>query len=202
MRLLFATCLVLVASSIRTLSAAPMFTQCPATGVNTGCEFLITINSDGTVTVAGDTNSPNNGPYDGSEDTLVGVLNNSRNIITSIPLTSSTTIFGFDGDGPCTQTIAPASCPSSAGFPGDSTGYGGPGVTFSAISADKTSGTVNFTGIAPGGIAWFSLEEALTVSQINPGTPNGGPTGMPEPASMLTLAGGLGVLGLLRRFRK
>ena len=58
------------------LSAAPLFPACPAVGVNTGCQFLITVGSGGTTTIAMDPNVPNNTPYDGSDDTLVGVLDN------------------------------------------------------------------------------------------------------------------------------
>ena len=57
-------------------SASPMFSECPAVGVNTGCEFLITVNADGSTTVTQDPSPPNNGPYDSADDTLVGVLNN------------------------------------------------------------------------------------------------------------------------------
>ena len=53
-----------------------MFTQCPAIGADTGCAILLTIHQDGTVTEQTDlTNQP---PYDGTEDTLVGVQNNSK----------------------------------------------------------------------------------------------------------------------------
>lgn len=185
--------------------AGPMFTQCPAVGANTGCQFLITIASDGTVGVAQDTNPPNNGPYDSADDTLVGVLNNSSNTITSLPLSSSSAdIFGFESDGPCSQSIHPASCPSSAGFPGDSTGYGGPGITYGHISANSMSGTVFFTnGVAPGGSAWFGLEAALSsTSQITPGSPGTGSGGtVPEPATMLLMGAGLAALSIVRRRR-
>lgn len=189
------------------VSASPLFPQCPAVGVNTGCQFLIQINADGTVSVLQDTAPPNNGPYDGVEDTLVGVQNNSTNVVTSLPLTSTATIFGFDGDGPCTQSPRPAICPASGRFPGDPTGYGGPGVSFSGINSAKTSGVVNFAnGIAPGGSAWFGLEERLTASQITPGPPSGTPgpqlVGVPEPITFLLLGTGLSVLGIGRLYRR
>jgi len=95
--------------------------------------------------------------YDGSEDVLVGVQNSSGATLNSMPL-SGADIFGFDGDGPCSpgqHTPAYSWC-STSGF----TTYEGPNNTFSGISADHTSGTVNFTG---GGIpnnnsTWFALE--------------------------------------------
>jgi hypothetical protein len=151
-------------------SAAPLFTQCPPVELNTGCAILITINPDGTVTVAGDPTPPNNGPYDGSEDTLVGVQNNAAFAVSSLSLSSATLdLFGFDGDGPCSQvTTPPPGCPSTAGF--GPTGYEGPNNTFSNISADLRSGTVNFTTpLAPGGSAYFALEETLTAADITPG---------------------------------
>jgi hypothetical protein len=171
-------------------------------GVNTGCQFLITIGANNAVTVAADTAAPNNGPYDSVEDTLVGVLNGSNVVVTSLPLSSNTDIFGFDGDGPCTQGTHPASCPASGKFSPDTSGYAGPGVTFSGISGNAFSGTVNFTGgLAPGQSRWFALEEALTVSQITPGTPNTGGA-VPEPATLLMLGGGLVALPLFSRRRR
>jgi hypothetical protein len=148
-----------------TAAAVPLFPQCPAAGLNTGCQFLITINSGGSLSVAQDTNAPNNGPYDGSEDTMVGVVNNSGGPVSSITLSSSTDIFGFDDDGPCN-----ALAPFATGCSSDPSGYGGPGVFFSGINTAGTAGTVVFTPpLANGASAWFGLEGALTASQI--GTP-------------------------------
>src|SRR5438105_111394 len=110
---------LLVSLFAGTASAAAMFTQCPPVGVNTGCQFLITVNPGGGFTVQGDPNAPNNGPYDGVEDTLIGVVNNTGGPLSSIALSSNTDIFGFDGDGPCTVTPNPGNCSS------DPSGYGG-----------------------------------------------------------------------------
>jgi hypothetical protein len=76
-------------------AAAPLFTQCPAIGADTGCAILITINADGSATVATDGSQ---GPFDGNDDTLVGVQNNTT--LSSIPSvqlssTSSNPIFAF-----------------------------------------------------------------------------------------------------------
>lgn len=56
--------------------------QCPAFGADTTCGWAITITDKGaTVTQTGQ------GPYDGSDDTLVGVINNS-----SLPSTPSSVL--------------------------------------------------------------------------------------------------------------
>ena len=69
-----------------------------ASGRATGCGVVITVNPDGTASVT----SPVNGnPYDGADDTLVGIQNNSGGSFNSITLTGSSPIFGFDGDGVC-----------------------------------------------------------------------------------------------------
>ena len=152
------------------LFAAPAWAdQCssPTVGVGTGvvgnangtdtCGAVIIVSGvDGfgkansfTVLAAG-----NGNPYDGTEDTLIGVQNSSGATLNSIPL-SGTNIFGFDGDGPCNtiyHSPAYAWC-ATAGF----TGYEGPDNTFSFDGSN--SGTVNFTtGIADGGSTWFALE--------------------------------------------
>jgi hypothetical protein len=180
--------------SATTVQAVPLFTQCPAVGFADGCSALFTITNTG-VTFAVD---PAIRAYDGDEDTLIGIQNNSSTTRTSLPVTSaSTTIFGFDGDGaglPGTGCLAASNPPHPclSGGPFGSTGYEGPGTSFSNISQDQRSATVNFT-LAPGGSAWFSLE----------GSPAAVATGVggavPEPASlglMLT-----GVLWLLYRRR-
>lgn len=191
--------LVLVAAAFSTAASAvpgPLFPQCPAVGANTGCQLLITINPGGGFTVAADPNAPNNGPYDGVEDTLVGVVNNSGVPVSSLAISSNTDIFGFDGDGPCTVTPNPGNCNSS-----DPNGYGGPGVTFSNITNNNQTGVINFTpALANNGTAWFGLEEALTASSIVPAV-----TAVPAPTlspwAMIFL--GIALLGglVLRRRR-
>ncbi|MEO8745085.1 MAG: PKD domain-containing protein [Candidatus Dormiibacterota bacterium] len=138
----------------------PPLTECPAIGNDTSCGLLIVVNPDGTTTVVGD---PSQQPFDGLEDTLVGVLNNSPQTISIIPLSSSgtTPIFDFDGDGLCSGfwSGTPSGCPFGP------TGYEGPNTSFSI--SDSNVGTVNFTGgLAPGGQTYFSLEGAPTASSI------------------------------------
>jgi hypothetical protein len=81
-----------------TVGGTPQFTQCPQLGDDTGCQFLIDVTPGG-VTVLQDTNQ---GPYEGSEDALIGVTNNSSSALSSIPIsTPGSDTFSFDGDGIC-----------------------------------------------------------------------------------------------------
>ncbi|HEY6316529.1 MAG TPA: hypothetical protein VI462_01420 [Acidimicrobiia bacterium] len=161
--------------------ADPMFTQCPAVGVDTGCAILLTIHQDGTVTEQTDlTNQP---PYDGTEDTLVGVQNNSNFPVTTLHLTGVATpgaqTFNFMAetppDGLC-SSVPPIT--PQPGCPFGPTTYEGPHTSFSNISADLASGNVNFdNGLFPAtsnpcapptGIStYFSLEGALQPSQLS-----------------------------------
>ena len=79
---------------------APPFKQCPAIGASPSCEILLVVNSDSTVTVVGD---PSVGPFDGSDDTLVGIVNNSAKPVSAITVTGPgwPDLSGFDGDGIC-----------------------------------------------------------------------------------------------------
>lgn len=174
------------------LASAGILAECPAVGVDTGCGILMTITgaSGGAATaftvIAA--SNPTQGPYDGTEDTLVGVLNSSGVTVNTLTLSSTTDIFGFEGDGPCTVTPNPGNCNTL-----DPTGYAGPNVTFSGINAAHTSGTVYFMGgLASSGSRWFGLEKALTPSQIS---------GTPEPGSMALLAAGLIALCLYTQRR-
>lgn len=128
--------------------------------------------------------------YDnGGDDNVVGVINNTGHSIVSIPLSGTTSPFGFDGDGACDPTWTFA-----GGNPCGTTisGYGHQGVAFSSTNAN--SGTVLFAGgITPGGSNWFSLEGPVDVHLV---------IGAPEPSSLLLLASGvlaLGIAGLHKR---
>jgi hypothetical protein len=86
------------------VAPAPQFTQCPAVGADFGCQFLIDVTSGGT-TVLQDSNQ---GPYEGAEDALIGVKNDSSSPISSIPLsTPGSTLFSFDSDGMCDNGSGP-----------------------------------------------------------------------------------------------
>lgn len=138
----------------------------------------------------------NNGPFDRIEDTYIGVENTSANgILTSINLTgnSSIGIFAFDGDGQSAYT----------GVSHDSSGYAGPGTSFSGITTDihglLNIGTVNFlgTGLLPGQESWFTLED-----NINSPTSGGGGLIVSVPdggSTMMLLGSAVCGLGMLRR---
>jgi hypothetical protein len=176
-----------------TTFAAPI---CPTTANDstgadaTGCGVLINYTgTGGTVTLTG------TGPYDGSEDETVGLMNNSGKALTSLTLSSTSGAFGFDGDG-----IQSYSSNNGVAIPtGGATGYEGPNMTFNLAGVDPSgNGTmiINFTtALANGGTSYFSLE----------GPPSLGfsvGANSPEPASMAMLASGilaLGVVGLRRR---
>jgi|SRR5579863_2115458 len=155
-RLVIGLTLFIISASLPSTAVAQPFTQCPAVGADTSCAILIRINADGSVTTLTD---PSQGPFDGIEDTLIGVQNNTT--LTSIPnltVSSGLPIFALDGDGICTFGLA--------GCPFGPTRYEGPNTSFTIT--DPMDGTVNFLagGIPPGGSAFFSLEEPLSAASI------------------------------------
>ena len=169
-------------------SFATNFAECPAVGGDTLCALSITINPGGSLSFA----LSGQGPFDGSEDTLVGVINNSGAVVPSISL-SGNDIFGFDGDGACSGGYSPnpAFCPNLSA----PTGYEGydQNVNFDSFNVtNSNSGSVVFGGggLAAGWTAWFSLENL-------PNDINGV---SPEPSSLLLL--GTGILGLFGRLRR
>ena len=132
-------------------AAAHAIGQCPAIGQSTSCSILITIKANGSLSFQTD---PNVQPFDGIEDVLVGVSNQSGATVFGISLTGAD-IFGFDGDG-------------VGAFIGNlgPTGYEGPGTSFSKINNNQ--GTVNFpSGLNDKGFIWFSLEGAPTQVRLS-----------------------------------
>ncbi len=177
---------------------------CPAVGADSGCALILDITSVsggvGTYTVS---KGPSYGtPYDSIEDTLLGVTNSSGSPVNSIHLSAKTDIFGFDGDGVGGPTYLnlKGETSSTANYAGTISKTGsfnlsGPLDTFSGITAADRSGDLNFPGgLVAGGSAFFSLEEALTLSSIV--------TATPEPATLSILGAALAGFGLLRRRKK
>ncbi len=131
---------------------------CPAAGVATDCNLLVIFGSGGSI-------STSTGPqtnYDGVEDALIGVVNNSGKVLTSFNVSGSGSIplFGFDGDGIDGHVVgAPIT-----GNP-DTSGYGGPLGYFTNISSTMNSGTVNFFGgLADQATTYFSLENSISLA--------------------------------------
>jgi hypothetical protein len=176
------------------------FIQAPAVGANTGAEILITWNGTN-FTVSPPSGE---GPYDGLEDTLYGIQNNSTAPLLSVTLTGLD-IMGFDGDG-IDAFNGIGNAPGSP--PGGATGYEGWTSLTSAWNVsgsqqatsftivDANHGTVHFgaSGIAPGGSAFFALEGRSTFSG------GGGIGGVPDAGSTLICFGmALGALAGLKR---
>ena len=145
------------AASAAMASQVPPFKQCPSVGQSPSCQILIVVNPDRTVSVLGD---PAVTSYDGSDDTLVGVVNNSSKPVSAITVSGpGTGLSRLDGDGLCTFGIS--------GCPFGSTGYEGPGTSIVTDAALPDSAEVDFAGGLPAGAsAYFSLEGALTSAQL------------------------------------
>jgi PEP-CTERM motif len=162
--------------------------QCPTNigDATLGCDLVITVTNSGFTVANGPSSGLGGGTYDGSDDTLIGIINNSSSPLSSINLASSTDIYGFDGDG-----IDTFGAPSNTS---DTSGYGGPDTFYTNINSTDTSGTVDFvTALAAnGGSTYFSFEEALVPSQIV--------SPVPEPGTLLMMGTGIaGFAGMLRR---
>ena len=199
-----------LALGLVTAGAAAQAQSFQGVGYDTlGPEFLITVNSGGTTNVALNpvyTSDP--GPYDGSDDTYIGVVNNSGGTISTIALSSTSDIFGFDGDGIDTYTGTTYGY-VGADNPLDASGYGGPDGYFTNIiyttdpvsGVTTESGDINFANtIANGGTDYFSLEEALTTAGIGTGPVS--VSGAPEPATWAMMLLGVGGIGFVFRQAK
>jgi hypothetical protein len=122
---------------------------------------VVSVSSSGGVSVAAGANT---NPLDGeSDDVMIGIANNSNAILDSVTLEGSDT-FGFDGDGLCSYTGAPSSCSTA------STGYEGPGTSFTNYSSTSTGTVVFSPPLAPGGQAYFSLEAPPSTSAVDSAT--------------------------------
>ena len=159
-----------------------------------GCNVIITYNANGSIT----TTIPNPNPYDNVEDTLVGVVNNSNSVITSIHLSGVAGQFGFDGDGICSGfygVSGAVNCPHGTSTSGGND-YLAQALSFSNITSGGSAGDVNFSGIAAnGGTAFFSLEEAPNVNLVVGAA-------VPEPTSVVLFGSALSVCAFYARRRR
>ena len=162
MALLVCSATVLLASAVLPANAStaadqPPFTECPAIGSSRSCEILLVVNPDNSVSVLHDGAV---GPYDGGDDTLVGIVNESSSPVQAVTVSGvGTDLAGFDGDGLCTFGVN--------GCPFGSTGYEGPGTSFHTSPSLPDHAEVDFTGgLKPGGTAYFSLENDLSSAQL------------------------------------
>jgi hypothetical protein len=114
---------ILVAAAIGACTvpaAQAAFPQCPPVNADTSCQFLITI-TDGGSSAAQDIAQ---GPYERSDDSLIGVQNNSSKSVTALPLASpGTSLFGFEADGICDPGAPPlpSGCVPVPGSPAGTT---------------------------------------------------------------------------------
>jgi hypothetical protein len=136
------------------------FTQCPAIGADSSCEYFIDVtgaNGALTPTVRQD---PAQHFYDGEDDVTVGVQNDTKQLLPSIHVGVSGSkdhLFAFDGDGLCSSGISPkpAECPFTQ------RSYDGPDTNLTPESED--AGTVEFiTPLKPGQYTYFALEKPPT----------------------------------------
>lgn len=193
----------LLFASQASAAALLTFTDFPNAGAdNHGVEYLIYANPNGTFTTSYNPQYSGSQPYDSSEDTYFGIVNNSGKILSSITLTSTAgqPIYGFEGDGIDTYI--------SGSNLKDTTGYGGPLAYFTNINAATTSGTVVFgtSGLASlngGGncsgnsicSTYFSLEEAVTLNTV-------AVNGVPEPSTWAMMMLGFVGVGFMAYRRK
>lgn len=201
-RSLYLGLFAVMAFGFPSFSTTPPFTECPTIGADTGCAILYVFNANGTVSAYAD---PAQGPYDGSDDTLVGVYNGSSTTQASLTLSgvgvSGIPIFGFEADGICSssfRTFTGGGFCTGAYYQTDPGDYAGPANTFTNISTDTKTGTIAFTGgLAPGASTYFSLEDKLTATSATVG----GPGATPAPASLILVLTGLAGALLFHMFR-
>jgi hypothetical protein len=147
----------------------PPFTQCPAIGEDTTCQYLIDVKSTTEPPVI--IEDPSQIYYDGTDDVTVAVQNETGLPLSKIHvgvLASGDGIFGFDGDGLCSSEITPkpSECPfapepnEEGSFSGTGNGYTGPDTEFIKAEGEPTeAGMVNFpTPLANDQYTYFTLE--------------------------------------------
>jgi hypothetical protein len=84
-------------------ASAAQFGQCPAIGLDQGCQFLITISDSGQLI---QTDSTQSSVDIGGDDSLIGIVNGSSKTLSVITL-SSPGLFSFENDGLCAPGSGP-----------------------------------------------------------------------------------------------
>jgi hypothetical protein len=151
-------------STATVAKAPPLYTECPPVDANNGCQYLIVM-SNSAPTVLFDAGQ---GPYEGSDDSLIGVFNNSSNPVSALPIsTPNSSLFGFEQDGLCNpgSPPVPSGCVPAAGAPAGtvcSAGSAGDSCSFPAPPGEPP-GYVEPGAVAPnrqngyeGPTSWFS----------------------------------------------
>ncbi len=87
-------------------AGAALFPECPPVDTNQGCQFLVTVTDSETIVES----DPSQGPYEGSDDALIGVINHSSKPVSALPLSAEDELFGFEADGICGVEGSPAGC--------------------------------------------------------------------------------------------
>ena len=143
----------------------PPFTQCPAIGLDTSCEFLVDVTNANPASNPIVLRDSSQGFYDGGDDVTVAVQNDSSAPLSSIHLGvegSRADSFGFDSDGLCNPPTGPSPEGCPFGPPGNNESpydYFGPDAELSYNPAAADAGTVTFpTPLQPGQYTYFALE--------------------------------------------
>jgi len=175
-------------------NVCPIITDTNGFGAS-DCNVLLTINADGSVT---GTNPSGSTTYDGSDDAMIGILNNTSQTLNHFLIHGSSnfggSFGGMDGDGICEiSRFGGAACGNSNTV--GSFNYAPDGITLTAINA--TDGYVDIAGgLAPGAGLYFSLEAPASINDITL------VTSVPEPASIALFGSALAALAFWRRRRK
>ncbi len=139
----------------------PPFTQCPAIGEDTTCQYLIDVKSATEPPVI--IEDPSQLFYDGNDDVTIAVQNETGAPLSKVHigvLESGDGVFSFDGDGVCAESITPRpfGCPFNT-EPNEAAGYTGPDTELVAEAGSTDAGTVTFpTPLANGQYTYFTLE--------------------------------------------
>jgi hypothetical protein len=149
-----------------TSTTAP-FNECPQIGYAKSCGIAIVVSNNGEQ-VLQDTNNGVSGfttpgtqtPYDDGDDTLVGIVNTSSKPLYRIQLSgesTSTDLFGFEGDGICTYAAGGSNTLAGGDTGGGSSTVGGPGeppagyTGSTYCSAAQLAGSAAAAGADPNG---------------------------------------------------